>query len=275
MELQPGVHQLIHGKEPFAGFPPPNVFLLSGTKASILLDTGWDDENDHEARMDYIRNIKGPPLAGLILMHQHLDHAGGALRLHRATGVPMSCHPMDRERIEKVRFKGEAEVQNLLYGGERIDLGGLTLEVFHAPGHTMGSLAILLPERRALFTTDTVLGVTSTVIRPEDGDLAKYAATLEMLRDLEADVIYPGHGPLVEDASRRIDVLIRHRQYREEQLIAAVGKGISRVPDLRRALYGEQSPKIEELTILQIRTGLRKLVEEGMVILAEGEYTLV
>lgn len=272
MQLQPGIHQLTHGKEPFSGFPPPNVFLVSGTKASVLLDTGWDDETDHEARMDYIRTIGGPPLSDLILMHQHLDHAGGALRIHRATGVPMSCHPLDRERIEEARFRGAAKIQNLLNGGERIDLGELTLEVFHAPGHTMGSLAVFVPERKALFTTDTVLGVTSTVIRPEDGDLAQYASTLEMLRDLGADVIYPGHGPLVEDASRRIEVLIRHRQHREEQLIAAISRGVTTVSDLRMALYGKQPPKIEELSTLQVRTGLRKLIDEGVVTFTSGEY---
>ena len=193
MELERGIHQMAHGRQPF-GLPSPNVYLVQGSRAAMLIDSGYDEDDDHAARMEYIRQAGGPPIMGVLVTHRHRDHAGGAVRLKRDTGAPILAHRDDRDAIERERFQGEAYVDEELQGGETFDLGGLTLEVIHAPGHTMGSVAVLARERHALLSADTILGVSTTLVRPGEGNLRLYVQSVAALRELEPHVIYPGHG---------------------------------------------------------------------------------
>ena len=143
MELEPGIHQLTIGREPFAGFPPPNSYLVVGSDAAVLIDAGWDNPADHDARTAYIREVAPPPVSEIVITHRHPDHGGGALHMHRSTGAPIACHALDRQVIEDDRLHGEARISAELRGGEVRELGGLTLEVLFAPGHTAGCLANL------------------------------------------------------------------------------------------------------------------------------------
>ena len=194
MELEPGIHQLTFGREPLPGFPPPNAYLVFGSDTAVLIDTGWENEDDHRARAAYIREVNAPPVSEIIITHRHPDHGGGAMHMHRETGAPLACHPNDREAIENDRLHGELHVADDLEHGDRRELGGLSLEAVWAPGHTSGSLALFAPERKALFTSDTVLAVSTTSIGPRDGNLADYMRTLEMLKDVDARIMYTGHG---------------------------------------------------------------------------------
>ena len=78
MELEPGIHQLTHGGRPIPIIPPPNAFLVVGAKASVLIDSGYDSEEDHAARMAYLNRAGAPPLSEVLITHRHGDHAGGA-----------------------------------------------------------------------------------------------------------------------------------------------------------------------------------------------------
>ncbi len=274
MELEPGIHQLTFGKQTSAGLAAPNAFLVCGTDASLLLDTGWDSEADHEARLAYIRDVGAPPLIELVMMHRHRDHAGGALRLHRDTGAPMSCHPLDLDAIMETQLKGQATVARLLRGGETLDLGGVSVQVLHAPGHTPGCLAAYVPERGALFTTDTVLGGSTTAIG-DNGDLAQYLESLGTLRGIGAKTIYPGHGAMVADPEGYIGALIEHRRGREEQLLDELARGTRTVTEITDVLYGRSfPPRRRALAEAQVRSGLRKLIGEGQVRAIEDGYAL-
>jgi glyoxylase-like metal-dependent hydrolase (beta-lactamase superfamily II) len=117
MEIEPGIHQLTIGREPFAGFPPPNAFLACGKESSVLIDAGWDDEDDHRQRVAYLDEAGTPPLSELIITHRHPDHGGGASRMAQAMGVKLTCQPLDREVIEKERLQGKAPIAEEVGGG--------------------------------------------------------------------------------------------------------------------------------------------------------------
>ncbi len=275
MELEPGIHQLTFGHEPFPGFPPPNAFLVTGTGASVLIDCGWEDDADHRSRMGALREAGGPPLSEIIVTHRHPDHGGGTLAMHRETGAPIAAHPLERDIIERDRLHGEATVANELLGGEVRRLGGLTLHVLFTPGHTAGCLAIYVPERGALFSTDTVMQISTTVIRPQDGKLADYSESLEQLRDVKAKTMYPGHGGPVTDPQARLEFLIDHRKRREEELLAALAAGPQTATQLRETVYRGLPEVRHSLAEAQITTGLMKLVDEGRA-RPEGErYALI
>ena len=273
MELEPGIHQLAHGRKPF-GIPSPNVYLIQGTDASMFVDSGWDNEDDHIARMAYLKDVGGPPLTEVLITHRHGDHGGGALRIHQDTGAPTSAHRLDQEVIEGERFGGAATLNSVLNGGETYDLGGLTLQVVHAPGHTVGSLAVIIPERNVMLSADSVLGVTTTVVRPSEGDLGKYLQTLAMLRDLQPRVIYPGHGGPLTDPGGRIQQLIDHRVHREEQILAELATAPQSIDQLFQTIYPNLPEERQRIGKEQIESHLIKLTHEGRVAADGGVYAL-
>ena len=275
MEMEPGIHQITVGREPFVGFPPPNAFLVSGTDASVLIDAGWDGDDDHAQRMAAIADASAAPISAILLTHRHADHAGGALALHRALGVPLACHPLDHEAIVRERLGGEDVVTQELAEGTLYDLGGLRVEIVFTPGHTLGCLAPYVPELGALFASDTVMGISTTVVRPGEGDLTQYAASLERMLKMGAKTIYTGHGPPVGDSDKRLRTLIEHRRAREESLVAALAGGEHLVDDLRDAVYGALAEPRKPLASAQVQSMLKKLAAEGLAANAgDGRWRL-
>ena len=271
VELEPGIHQLTFGREPLPGFPPPNAFLVFGSDAAVLIDAGWESEDDHRARAAYIREVNAPPVSEIIITHRHPDHGGGALHMHRETGAPLACHPDDREAIERDRLHGELHIAEDIRHGDRRDLGGLSLEAISAPGHTAGSLALYAPERRALFTSDTVLAVSTTSIGPNDGNLADYMRTLERLQDVDARIMYTGHGGPVKRPRARLDALITHRQERERAVLSALRDGPLTPAELRARIYTRLPESRERLAERQLITTLAKLINDEAVVAEEHD----
>lgn len=270
MELEPGIHQLTIGREPFAGFATPNSFLVVGNDTSLLIDAGWDNEDDHRERMAYIEALDAPPVSELIITHRHPDHGGGAAHIHQATNAALTCHPLDREVIERERLQGRAPIAYEVLGGEVRDLGGLTIEIHHGPGHTAGCLALYIPERGALFATDTVMGISTTILRPEEGNLRDYANTLELFKRIAPKTIYSGHGAPIDDPAKRLDQLSRHREQREQELFRVLGEGTYTVHEIRETMYSGLPEVRWDLAEAQLRTALNKLIEDGAA-KVEGE----
>jgi hydroxyacylglutathione hydrolase len=265
VEIEEGIHQLAFGRANASGIGCPNAFLVCGRTGAVFLDTGWPEEEDHQRRMAYLSKTGISSPNYIVMLHRHHDHAGGALRLHQDTGARLACHELDRPAIEEELLQGRARVQDLISEGDRLDLGGMTIEFFHAPGHTLGSMAAYIPERRVLFTTDTVLSTSSTAVG-DRGDMSLYMQTLHRLQFLDLGRIFPGHGPVVEDAPQRLRDLIEHRKQREKELLEAIDGGARTVEELVKRLYGDL-PLARRRTSAQaqIRSMLRKLQGEGRV----------
>ena len=269
-----GIHQMTIGREPFKGFPPPNAFLVHGTDASVLVDVGYDDVRDHNERMAYIADVGAPPVVELIITHRHPDHGGGAALYHQATGVPLTCHSLDREAIEKQRLEGRAPIAGELNDGDVRDLGGVTIEVVHAPGHTPGCLALYVPELGALITTDTAMQISTTVLRPGEGNLRDYVRTLQRFQEISPKTMYAGHGRPSTDPSARLRELITHRERRERELIEALRDAPKTVPEIRGVLYVGLEQARVGLAEDQLLTGIAKLIEDGVVRVDGDQYSL-
>ena len=274
MEVEPGIHQMTIGREPFEGFPPPNAFLVYGADASVLIDAGYDDPQDHRERMAYIADAGVPPVVELMITHRHPDHGGGAAQFHQETGVPLTCHVLDRDAIEKQRLQGKAPIAGELADGDVRDLGGITVEVVHAPGHTPGCLAVYVRELGALITTDTVMQVSTTVLRPGEGDLRDYLRTLRRFEEIAPKTMYTGHGRPSTEPLARLRELVEHREQRERELVEALRVAPRTVREIREVLYAGLPQARELLAEDQLRTGLAKLIEDGAVRAEDDRFAL-
>ncbi|HEU4528615.1 MAG TPA: MBL fold metallo-hydrolase [Actinomycetota bacterium] len=234
--------------------PNPGVRELDGTNTWIVgrwpaavIDPGVDDP----AHLAEVLEAAGR-VGAILLTHDHPDHAPGAATLAVRTGA-------------SVLSAGRVEGRERLRDGEAIRMPGVHLVTVATPGHTPDHVAFSLPEDRALFTGDTVLGRGTSVIDPPEGDLTQYLRSLHRLRELEPRTIYPGHGPVVLDALGKLDEYLAHRQMREEQVLAGLAEGPRTPEELVPEIYGDYPVELHPLAARSVLAHLLKLEAEGRV----------
>jgi glyoxylase-like metal-dependent hydrolase (beta-lactamase superfamily II) len=276
----------------YTGPLAPNVYLVWDGDEGALIDSGFSDDDSVRQRLAYLERFPGLRLRYIVLTHHHFDHASGAHRLAEATGAQVLLHPQEvtllhrwqddipqdvdvpeeagelRERALRFRRDAAQAAQGAgpLQDEEVVRIGGLTLEAVHTPGHTMGSLCLLLREEGVLFTGDTVLGLGTVAVSPPPyGDMALYLRSLERLKGLGASLLLPGHGPPVRDVAHKIQELIDHRHERERQVLGLLAQGKDTVNALLGAIYPELDRRIIPMARRQVEAHLHKLEQEGKV----------
>ena len=249
------------------------VYLVTGEKAAVFIDAGYDVQADVDSLAMHWDDAGRPPVAAIVVTHRHLDHAGGVRRLAGATGGVVTATAEEKPHIEEA-FP-EAVVGRTVADREVMDLGGVTLEFVHTPGHTMGSVCIYYREERVLFTGDTVLGSGTTTINPEQGEVAAYIESLNMLLGLDVRLICPGHGAVIEEPQAKIREAIARRLSRERDIVELLSNGHRTLDQLFAALYADIDPGLHEVARRQIRSHLVKLESEGRVTIRAEEVRLV
>jgi glyoxylase-like metal-dependent hydrolase (beta-lactamase superfamily II) len=302
MEVTPHVHSIPAKQAFYTGPQAPNVFLVFDGGEGALIDSGFGDESSVKERVEFLRERPDVKVRHIVLTHHHFDHSSGAAQLRDETKAKVTLHSEDvdflqnwqaevpqdidvlseqkelAERVEAFRKQAaEAGPDVRVADGDEIKVGGLTIEVVHTPGHTMGSVCLYLREERALFTGDTALGLgTVAVSPPPHGDMALYLKSLERLQGYDCAVMLPGHGQAVHDVSRKLQELIDHRLEREEQVLRLLADGKTTPKAMLSAIYMELDKRIVPMALRQIEAHLAKLEAEGRVKRAgEGEWGLV
>ena len=132
----------------------------------------------------------------------------------------------------------------MVHDGMRIAGDGFSLECVATPGHTANHVCYALREEKALFSGDHVMGWSTSVIAPPDGDMGQYIASLEKLLARDETLFYPTHGSPIPDAKAWVGQLIAHRRQREQQILEALRAGASDIPQLVRRLYPDIAPAL-------------------------------
>jgi glyoxylase-like metal-dependent hydrolase (beta-lactamase superfamily II) len=233
-----------------------NSYLVDcGDGSALVIDPGPPIESHIEALVETARS-HDLAIAAIALSHGHPDHALGAPALAAATKAPRYAHPSS---------KAPREADLPLEGDLRV--GSTALRVIDAPGHTFDHAIFYLPQERALFTGDTILGEGTTVIAPPGGAMRPYQRTLRRLGDEfgDARVIYGGHGPVIDDPQTKIAEYIAHRQMRERQIHDALLEEPQTIPDLVRRIYSAQRQVLWPAMARQMLAHLIALESEGRV----------
>ncbi|MCA1831119.1 MAG: MBL fold metallo-hydrolase, partial [Actinobacteria bacterium] len=199
----------------------------------------------------------------ILLTHSHFDHIGGVAPLSEQMPGRSGSDPGD---VEVAAFGSEAQfVTRKLADGDTIALGNSTLRAIHTPGHASDHLCFFLEEERAIFAGDVVAGFGTVVISPPDGNLRDYMRTLERLRELEPQRIYPAHGPVIEDGCAKLDEYIAHRRDRERQVIDALDAGMHTIPTMVAHIYKDVPEALHVVAQRSVLAHLEKLETDGRV----------
>ncbi|MEO7786996.1 MAG: MBL fold metallo-hydrolase, partial [Sphingomicrobium sp.] len=193
--LEPGIARLLAHN--------PSAFTYTGTQ-SYLVGEGEvaviDPGPDLTEHIDALIAAVGPRrLVAIACTHTHRDHSPAAAPLAAATGAPIiGCAPLSLESVgprADASFDADYAPDRILADGEAIMVDGRPLIAVATPGHTSNHLCLAYGD--ALFTGDHVMGWSTTVVVPPDGDMADYMASLDKLRHRHDRVYYPAHGPAV------------------------------------------------------------------------------
>ncbi|MBM3935328.1 MAG: MBL fold metallo-hydrolase [SAR202 cluster bacterium] len=246
------------------------VYIARGDNAAAIIDAGRKAA-DADTILDYWRGIGAPKVQALVLSHRHWDHIAGASKIVDVTGAEVLATAVEKPFIEAAETP--VRVDRTERDGERISLGGATLEILETPGHTMGSLSVYHREHRVLFTGDTVLGSSPTAISPDQGDMSLYLDSLRRLADIDARTVAPGHGPLMRSPRINIQGLISHRLAREAQILDLLSAGHNTVDSLFYAIYAAEVDAAHvDLAKGQVRAHLLKLQRDGKAALHDGKW---
>ena len=231
--------------------PNPGPFTLEGTNSYVVsdgagvwvVDPGPAIASHLDALADAIA-ATGEPWRGILLTHDHGDHADGAPGLlDRAGAAPVHA------------ARGAVDV--LLSGGDTVG----PFSVVATPGHAPDHLAFVVGEE--LLSGDSVLGRGSVFVWPTPGALSGYLAALARLRELPLARIHPGHGPLVEDPHAKLDAYRAHRLAREDALLTALAGGHRTIDALLDEAWSDVAEVLRPAAAVTLAAHLDKLAEEG------------
>jgi glyoxylase-like metal-dependent hydrolase (beta-lactamase superfamily II) len=273
-EQAPGLAQQLHPLVRRVLAPNPSAFTYSGTQTYLVgrgevavIDPGPELEGHIGA---ILAATAGERIVAILCTHTHRDHSPAAKAVKEATGAEIvGCAPLalfDDGPRSDAAFDESYRPDRVLTNGDRVSGEGWTLEAVATPGHTSNHLCFALPEAQALFTGDHVMGWSTTVISPPDGDMADYMASLDLLMRRTQDMVYyPAHGEPVDNPQRFVRGLAGHRKQREGQILRLLRDAARPIPAMVEKMYAGIDPRLHGAAGRSVLAHLIDLKARGIV----------
>lgn len=269
--LSPLIRRVIaHNPGPFT-YTGTGTYVIGAGEAQTVavIDPGPDDEAHLNALMAAIGVAE---VSHILVTHTHRDHCAGARRLAVRTGAPILAagpHPVQDAARDAPALDEGADYafrpDRQLADGDIIRGAGWTIEAIATPGHLSNHLCFALREEKALFTGDHVMGWSTTVVAPPDGDMGDYLASLDKLLARDDRIYYPTHGAPITQPRRFVRAVRAHRLMRDRQILGELKKGRTRIKEIAAAIYADIDRRLLPAAALNVYAHLIRLVRVGAV----------
>lgn len=238
-QVGPGIRRVIaENPSPFTLYGTGTYILGSGKVA--VIDPGPADTAHIEA---VLKAVEGETITHILVTHTHMDHSPGCRLLQDLCEAKTYAYgPHGAGKLEQgvpVEEGGDMEFQpdELVRHGDVLQGEDWSVECVYTPGHTSNHMCFQLREAKALFTGDHIMGWSTSIISPPDGDMEAYLASLELLLDRDDEVYWPTHGPAITDPKALVRAFIEHRGEREAQIMSCISEGVELIADMVPLMY--------------------------------------
>jgi glyoxylase-like metal-dependent hydrolase (beta-lactamase superfamily II) len=265
----------------------PGPFTFKGTGTYIVgrgrvavIDPGPSLAEHVEALLQALR---GETISHILVTHTHMDHSPAAAAVKRETGARTygfgrhgSGRAEDRTGVGGVTEEGgdhDFVPDIALRDGDSLEGPGWRLTAVYTPGHTSNHLCFALAEEHVLFSGDHVMGWSTSVIAPPDGDMAAYRRSLGKLLRRDDTVYWPTHGPAIVDPKPFVEAFIAHRRERAEAILKRLAQGDETVEAIVAQVYLGLDPRLKGAAARSVLAHLVELEESGKVA-SDGPPTL-
>lgn len=261
----------------------PGPFTFTGTGTYIVgrpedgapvavIDPGPIDDSHLEA---LLAAVERRTVSHVLVTHTHRDHSPLARPFADRVGAPvLAMRPPARQtHASGALDEEEDEVfapDTILSGGERIAGDGWTMAALATPGHASNHMAFVLEEENALFCGDHVMGWSTTVIAPPDGNMSAYMRSLDAVIAAGFSTLWPTHGAPVTDVAPFLAAYRAHRLEREAQILTHVRAGDRTIAEIVPVLYAAVDQRLWPAASLSVLAHLIKLVDEGRLTVDEA-----
>jgi glyoxylase-like metal-dependent hydrolase (beta-lactamase superfamily II) len=265
-EVSPLIRRVVaHNPSPFT-YLGTGVYIIGRGEVAVI-----DPGPDQPGHLDVLLSaIGGEKVTHILVTHGHMDHSPMAGPLSRATGAPIFAaggvmqaadHGVEVEAGDDDAFAPD----NIVEDGQFFAGPGWTLEAVFTPGHTSNHMCYALREENALFSGDHIMGWSTTVITPPDGDMGAYYASLNKVLDRNYDVLWPTHGPPVRAVRPFIEAYIAHRHDREAQILERLAAGQRHIADMVPIMYAAVDKRLYPAASHSVLAHLIHMVRAGRV----------
>ena len=270
--LSPGIRRVIaNNPGPFT-FHGTGTYIL-GTGGVAVIDPGPDDQAHIDA---ILASLDGETVSHILVTHTHMDHSPGCRKLQAATGAPTFGYgPHGAGKQEQgitVEEGGDMDFvpDQAVRHGDIIQGGNWSVECVYTPGHTSNHMCFALREEKALFTGDHVMGWSTSIISPPDGDMADYMSSLDLLLQRDDVVYWPTHGPCIDEPKNHVRAFIQHREEREAQILACIEQGVHNIRDMVPMMYRDTPEFMYPAAARSVLAAMENLLKKQQVTIASG-----
>ena len=235
-----------------------NTYLI-GKDDITLIDPGPNISQHIETILDEGRD----KIKRILVTHTHIDHSPAAKIISKELNIPLLGRLVDRES----EWEDETFIPDtVLSHGDLIETKEYSLETIHTPGHASNHLCFYLEKHKCLLTGDHIMDGSTVVIAPPDGNMTEYINSLKLLEDYDIDYFAPGHGNYMEEPSKTIQSIIRHRLSRESKVLRCIEKNEqSNLDELLPLVYDDVSEMLHPIARMSLLAHIIKLEHDGKI----------